>query len=184
MRELSAAADSAWEEEEVESILNEKLNQVSKREAFLESNLLGSYHGASNVLNNAEEITESTEDAEETVREDPSAMLYARVTSSAGISVPPSSQTLPANSSNVGCPSIARSQFFSKPVTCISNIKTTSTSAEMLASTSIAHTSQSKVTDYLNSIDLSPLHLTAPPRFWVMTSLYPIIFIYSWTKDG
>ena len=35
MRELSAAANSAAEEEEVESILNEKLSQVSKRKNFI-----------------------------------------------------------------------------------------------------------------------------------------------------
>ena len=81
MRELCAAADSAAEEEEeeVESILNEKLSQVSKRKNLIESDLSVSYHDASNVLNNAKESTESTEDAEETVREDPSAMLNAQV---------------------------------------------------------------------------------------------------------
>ena len=91
-------------------------------------------------------------------------MLNARVTSTAGFSVTLAPQTLPAISSNVGRPSIARSQLFSKPVTCITNITKTSTSAGRLASTSIANASQSKVTDYLNSIDLSPLHLTASPE--------------------
>ena len=77
MREINAEAETAVEEEEVESILNEKLTKVSKRTAVLERDLSGSYHDASNVLNNGEESAESTEDAEETVREDPSAMLKA-----------------------------------------------------------------------------------------------------------
>ena len=43
MREINAEAETAVEEEEVESILNEKLTQVSKRTALLESDLSGSY---------------------------------------------------------------------------------------------------------------------------------------------
>ena len=168
MREIDAEAETPIEEEEVESILNEKLSQVSKNKALLGSDLSGSYHDASNVLNNAEESAESTEDAEETVREEPSAMLKARVSSVDGVSVPPSSQTLPAISSTVKQPvvasNIARQQMFSEPITCIANPTTTSTSAVRLASTSIPSTSQSKVTDYLNSISLSPLHLTASPE--------------------
>ena len=92
----------------MESILNEKLSQVSKRKNLIESDLSVSYHDARNVLNNAEESTESNGDAEETVRENHSAMLNARVTSTAGFSVTLASQTLPAISSNVGGPSIAR----------------------------------------------------------------------------
>ena len=46
----------------------------------------------------------------------------------------------------------------------ITNPTTTSISSGRLASTSIAFTSQAKVADYLNSIDLSPLHLTASPE--------------------
>ena len=93
--------------------------------------------------------------------EDPSAMLNARLTSTA---VTLASQTLPATSSNVdalvGPPIVARSQFFSKPLTCTTNPVTTAASAGRLASTSIAPSTHAKVTDYLNSISLSPLHLT------------------------
>ena len=87
MRELSAAADSAAEEEEVESILNNKQNQVSNAKDFRECDVSGLYHDASNVLNNAEECDESTEDADETVREEPSAVLNARVTSTGRLPV-------------------------------------------------------------------------------------------------
>ena len=132
MRELSAAADSDAEEEEIESILNNKQSQVSKRKNLIESDLSGSYHDASNVLNNVEESVGSTEDAEETVREEPSAVLNARVTSITGLPVALASQGLPATNFNVaapvGRPNIAQQQLLSRPVTMIKNPTTTSIS--------------------------------------------------------
>ena len=136
MRELSAAADSDAEEEEIESILNNKQSQVSKRKNLIESDLSGSYHDASNVLNNVEESVGSTEDAEETVREEPSAVLNARVTSITGLPVPLASQALPATNSNVaapgGRPNIAQQQLLSRPVTIITNPTTTLISLDAL----------------------------------------------------
>ena len=95
-------------------------------------------------------------------------MLNAWVTSIAGLPVALASQALPVTNSNVaapvGRPNIAQQQLLSRPVTMITNPTTNSISSGRLASTSIASTSQAKVTDYLNSIDLSPLHLTASPK--------------------
>ena len=119
-------------------------------------------------MNNGEECDKFTDDAEETVREEPSAVLNARVTSTTGLPAALASQSLPATNSNVaasvGRPNIAQQQLLSRPVTMITNPTTTSISSGRLASTSIASTSQAKVTEYLNSINLSPLHLTASPE--------------------
>ena len=161
MREINAEAETADQEEEVDAILKETLSQVGNKNT--ESEMSGPYHDASNVLpgTNESNETESSLDQEETVREDPSAMMQALVTSTSAAAIPRPSQSFPATSV---VPTDRQNIGLSTSSTLAATTTSVSSGINRLASTSLAATCHSKVNDYLNTISLSPLLSSASPE--------------------